>query len=105
MGAMWDWITTHWDEEWARFVEGLLLLLVAIVLAGFVRRTARNQLKRTPVDPQVILLVSRVAYLAPVLLGIIAFFTPWFGNSALVFGGVGVFALAVSLSLPDNLQT
>jgi len=104
MGAMWDWITTHWDEEWARFVEGLLLLLVAIVLAGFVRRTARNQLKRTHVDPQVILLVSRMAYLATVLLGIIAFFTRWFGNSALVFGGFGFFALAVSLAFQDILK-
>ena len=104
MGAMWDWITTHSDEEWARFVEGLLLLLVAIVLAGFVRRTARNQLKRTHVDPQVILLVSRMAYLATVLLGIIAFFTRWFGNSALVFGGFGFFALAVSLAFQDILK-
>src|SRR2546430_9050002 len=104
MGAMWDWITTHWDEEWARFVEGLLLLLVAIVLAGFVRRTARNQLKRTHVDPQVIVVVSRMAYLATVLLGIIAFFTRWFGNSALVFGGFGFFALAVSLAFQDILK-
>src|SRR2546422_1286533 len=104
MGAMWDWTTTHWDEEWARFVEGLLLLLVAIVLAGFVRRTARNQLKRTHVDPQVILLVSRIAYLATLLLGIIAFFTRWFGNNALVFGGFGFFALAVSLAFQDILK-
>src|SRR5436189_1105616 len=104
MGAMWDWITTHWDDEWARFVEGLLLLLVAIVLAGFVRRTARNQLKRTHVDPQVILLVSRMAYLATVLLGIVAFFTRWFGDSALVFGGFGFFALAVSLAFQDILK-
>src|SRR5256885_3564170 len=104
MGAMWDWITTHWDEEWARFIEGLLLLLVAIVLAGFVRGSARTQLKRTHVDPQVILLVSRIAYLATVLLGIIAFFTRWFGNSALVFGGFGFFALAISLAFQDILK-
>src|SRR5256885_7986282 len=104
MGAMWDWITTHWDEEWARFIEGLLLLLVAIVLAGFVRGSARTQLKRTHVDAQVILLVSRMAYLATVLLGIIAFFTRWFGNSALVFGGFGFFALAVSLAFQDILK-
>src|SRR5256714_7444957 len=104
MGAMWDWITTHWDEEWARFIEGLLLLLVAIVLAGFVRGSARTQLKRTHVDPQVILLVSPMAYLATVLLGIIAFFTRWFGNSALVFGGFGFFALAVSLAFQDILK-
>src|SRR5438874_4189007 len=104
MGAMWDWITAHWDEEWARFIEGLLLLLIAIALAAVVRRTARNQLKRTHVDPQVILLVSRMAYLATVLLGIIAFFTRWFGNSALVFGGFGFFALAVSLAFQDILK-
>src|SRR5207248_2740917 len=104
MGAMWDWIATHWNEEWARFTEGLLLLLVAIVLAGFVRGAARTQLKRTHVDPQVILLVSRMAYLATVLLGIIAFFTRWFGDSALVFGGFGFFALAVSLAFQDILK-
>src|SRR5438034_7367162 len=104
MGAMWDWITTHWNEEWARFTEGLLLLLVAIVLAGFVRGAARTQLKRTHVDPQVILLVSRMAYLATVLLGIVAFFTRWFGDSALVFGGFGFFALAVSLAFQDILK-
>src|SRR2546429_5421017 len=104
MGAMWDWITTHWDEESARFVEGLLLLLVAIVLAGFVRRTARNQLKRTHVDPQVILLVSRIVFLTALVIGIIAFFTRWFGSSALVFGGFGLFALAVSLAFQDILK-
>src|SRR2546430_14859027 len=104
MGATWDWITTHWDEEWARFVEGLLLLLVAIARRGFVRGTARNQLKRTHVDHQVILLVSRMAYLATVLLGIIAFFTRWFGNSALVFGGFGCFGLAVSLACREILK-
>src|SRR5437667_2335608 len=104
MGAMWDWITAHWDEEWARFIEGLVRLLVAIVLAGFVRGAARTQLKRTHVDPQVILLVSRMAYLATVLLGIVAFFTRWFGDSALVFGGFGFFALAVSLAFQDILK-
>ena len=45
-----------------------------------------------------------MAYLATVLLGIIAFFTRWFGNSALVFGGFGFFALAVSLAFQDILK-
>src|SRR5256885_6192887 len=104
MGAMWDWITTHWDEEWARFIEGLLLLLVAIVLAGFLQGDWSSDVCSSDVDPQVILLVSRIAYLATLLLGIIAFFTRWFGNSALVFGGFGFFALAVSLAFQDILK-
>jgi small conductance mechanosensitive channel len=104
MGAMWRWITAHWNEEWARFIEGLLLLAVAVILAALVRRTARSQLRRAHVDPQVVLLVSRMAYLGTVLLGIVAFFTRWFGNSALVFGGFGFFALAISLAFQDILK-
>jgi small conductance mechanosensitive channel len=101
---MWTWITVHWDEQWARFVEGILLLLLSLVLASVVRRTLRNQLKRPHIDPQVALLVSRIAYLAVVLLGIIAFFTRWFGSPALVFGGFGFLALAFSLAFQDILK-
>jgi len=104
MGAMWDWITAHWDDEWARFIEGLLLFLIMVVLASFVRRTARGQLKRVQVDPQVNLLVSRIVYLATVLLGVLLFFTVWLKNTALVFGGFGFFALAISLAFQDILK-
>ena len=104
MGAMWDWISAHWNDEWARFIEGLLLFLISVVLAAVVRSAARSQLKRAHVDPQVILLVSRIAYLATLLLGIIAFFTRWFENTALVFGGFGFFALAISLAFQDILK-
>jgi small conductance mechanosensitive channel len=104
MGAMWGWISAHWDDEWARFIEGLLLLLVSVVLAAVVRSTARSQLKRAHVDPQAILLVSRIAYLATVILGVIAFFTRWFGSPALVFGGFGFLALAFSLAFQDILK-
>ena len=104
MGAMWDWITRHWDEQWARFVEGILLLLLGLVIASLVRRTLRNQLKRPHIDPQVALLISRIAYLAVVLLGVIAFFTRWFGSPALVFGGFGFLALAFSLAFQDILK-
>ena len=104
MGAMWGWIAEHWDEQWARFVEGLLLLLLGFVVASLVRRTLRKQLKRPHIDPQVALLVSRIAYLAAVLLGVIAFFTRWFGSPALVFGGFGFLALAVSLAFQDILK-
>ncbi len=104
MGAMWGWITEHWDDQWARFVEGILLLLLGLVLASLVRRTLRRQLKRPHIDQQVALLVSRIAYLATVLLGVIAFFTRWFGSPALVFGGFGFLALAFSLAFQDILK-
>src|ERR1700730_2657050 len=104
MGAMWGWISTHWDDEWARFIEGLLLLVISVVLAAVVRGTARRELKRAHVDPQAILLVSRIAYLATVILGVIAFFTRWFGSPALVFGGFGFLALAFSLAFQDILK-
>jgi small-conductance mechanosensitive channel len=104
MGAMWDWIIAHWDDEWARFVEGVLLLLLSFVAASLVRGALRKELKRPHIDPQVALLISRIAYLSTVLLGVIAFFTRWFGSPALVFGGFGFLALAISLAFQDILK-
>src|SRR2546423_8194401 len=104
MGAMWDWITAHWEDPGAKFVEGILLFLVSFVVASVVRRTIRNQLKRPHIDQQVALLVSRIAYLTVVALGVIAFFTRWFGSPALVFGGFGFLALAISLAFQDILK-
>src|ERR1700736_1751522 len=104
MGAMWDWINQHWEDQWAKFVEGILLLLLSLVIASLVRRWLRNQLKRPHIDPQVALLVSRIVYLAVVLLGIIAFFTRWLSSPTLVFGSFGFLALAVSLAFQDILK-
>src|SRR5713226_4062411 len=104
MGAMWDWITQHWNEPWARFVEGILLLLLSFVIASLARGALRKQLKRPHIDAQVALLISRIAYLAVVVLGVVAFFTLWFGSPALVFGGFGFLALAFSLAFQDILK-
>jgi small-conductance mechanosensitive channel len=104
MGAMWGWIIDHIDDPWARFVEGILLLLLSFVVASLVRGALRKELKRPHIDPQVALLISRIAYLAVVLLGVIAFFTRWFGSPALVFGGFGFLALAISLAFQDILK-
>jgi small-conductance mechanosensitive channel len=104
MGAMLGWIVDHIDDPWARFVEGILLLLLSFVVASLVRGALRKELKRPHIDPQVALLISRIAYLAVVLLGVIAFFTRWFGNPTLVFGGFGFLALAVSLAFQDILK-
>jgi small conductance mechanosensitive channel len=104
MGAMWGWIIDHWDQPWAHFLEGIFLLLLSGVLASFVRRALRRQLNRPHIDPQVALLVSRMAYLGVVLLGVIAFVSLWFGNPTLVFGGFGFLALAFSLAFQDILK-
>src|SRR5256885_12638540 len=104
MGAMWDWITAHWEDPGAKFVEGILLFLLSFIVASVVRGTIRNQLKRPHIDQQVALLVSRIAYLTVVVLGVIAFFTRWFGSPALVFGGFGFLALAFSLAFQDILK-
>jgi small-conductance mechanosensitive channel len=104
MGAMWDWITANFDQQWARFVEGILLLLLSFAVASLVRGALRKELKRPHIDQQVALLVSRIAYLTVVLLGVIAFFTRWFGSPALVFGGFGFLALAISLAFQDILK-
>lgn len=101
---MWHWINQHWNDDWAKFVEGVLLLLLGFLIASLVRRTLRNQLKRPHIDQQVALLVSRIVYLAVVVLGVIAFFTRWFGSPALVFGGFGFLALAFSLAFQDILK-
>jgi small conductance mechanosensitive channel len=101
---MWHWINQHWNDDWAKFVEGILLLLLGFIVASLVRGLLRRQLKRPHIDPQVALLVSRIAYLAVVLLGIIAFFTRWFGSPTLVFGGFGFLALAISLAFQDILK-
>ncbi len=44
MGPMWDWITAHWNDDWARFVEGLLLFLIIFVLTLLQFRATRSRI-------------------------------------------------------------
>jgi len=69
-----------------------------------VRRFAVRELRRVKADPQVGLLVSRLAFLGTVLIGIIAAFTDLFGSPTLVVGGFGFLALAFSLAFQDILK-
>jgi small-conductance mechanosensitive channel len=101
---MWDWILAHWDQDWARFVEGVIVLVLSIPVASFARSTLRRQLRRPHIDQQVALLVSRIVYLGVLLLGVIALFSLWFRQPTLVFGGFGFLALAFSLAFQDILK-
>jgi small-conductance mechanosensitive channel len=87
-----------------KIAVAVLILLLAYLLAKLVRRLARNQLRRVHADPQVGLLVTRMAFLACLLVGVVAAFTELFGSPALVFGGFGFLALAFSLAFQDILK-
>src|SRR2546428_7101128 len=63
-----------------------------------------KELKRANADPQVSLLVNRIVFLAALVIGTVAAFTVLFGSPALVFGGFGFLALALSLAFQDILK-
>ncbi|MEO6796238.1 MAG: mechanosensitive ion channel family protein [Candidatus Dormibacter sp.] len=92
------------DHDLFKLGVALLVLVVAWLLAKLVRSLATKELRRIRSDPQVILLVSRLAFLASVVIGIIAAFTILFGSPTLVVGGFGFLALAFSLAFQDILK-
>ena len=87
-----------------RFAVAVLIVLVFYFIARLMRSLAARQLRRVRADPQVGLLVSRIAFLGTLLLGVLAAFTALFGDATLVFGGFGFFALAFSLAFQDILK-
>ena len=87
-----------------KIAVAILILFVFYFLARLMRGLAGRQLRRVRADPQVGLLVTRMAFLGTLLLGIIAAFTALFGDATLVFGGFGFFALAFSLAFQDILK-
>ncbi|HVH64667.1 MAG TPA: mechanosensitive ion channel family protein [Candidatus Acidoferrum sp.] len=92
------------SEGFFNLGQALVALVVFYVLARLVRKFASSELKRVRADPQVALLITRLAFLAMLLVGIIAAFTVLFGNPTLVFGGFGFLALAFSLAFQDILK-
>ncbi|GAC1478459.1 MAG: hypothetical protein PVSMB9_00980 [Candidatus Dormibacteria bacterium] len=113
MGAMLAAPVSAWDtflgylptrHDLFKVATALLILVVFWLLAGLVRRFANKELKRSKADPQVALLISRLAFLAAVVIGVISAFTVLFGSPALVFGGFGFLALAFSLAFQDILK-
>ena len=91
-------------EDLLRLAVAVLIVLVFYFAARLVRALARKELLRVKADPQVTLLVSRVTFLAGILLGFIAAFSVLFGSPTLVFGGFGFLALAFSLAFQDILK-
>src|SRR5579864_693326 len=87
-----------------KIAVAILIIVVSYLLARLVRLLAGKELRRVKADPQVTLLVVRIAFLGTLLAGIISAFTYLFGNPTLVFGGFGFLALAFSLAFQDILK-
>src|SRR2546421_7583643 len=91
-------------DDLLKSAGAVLIVIVFYFAARLTRSLARKELVRVKADPQVILLVSRITFLAGLLIGFIAGFTVLFGSPALVFGGFGFLALALSLAFQDILK-
>jgi len=113
MGAMltlgasaWDTFRSYLPTTRDLFKVGaaILILVAFYVLARLVRLLADKELRRVKADPQVALLVNRIVFLAALIIGVIAAFSELFGSPALVFGGFGFLALALSLAFQDILK-
>src|SRR5436305_12979600 len=113
MGAMlasaasaWETLRSYLpsDHDLFKVVVAILILVAFYLLARFVRMLAGKELKRVNADPQVALLVNRMVFLAALVIGVVAAFSELFGSPALVFGGFGFFALALSLAFQDILK-
>jgi small conductance mechanosensitive channel len=113
MGAMRASPASAWDtflsfmptpHDFFKVGAALLVLVIFWLLARLVRMLAGKELRRVNADPQVALLVGRLAFLAGLIIGAVAAFTILFGSPALVFGGFGFLALAFSLAFQDILK-
>src|SRR5207248_2102552 len=92
------------DDLVVKVAVAILILLAFYLLARLVRLLASKELRRVKADPQVALLVNRIVFLTALVIGIIAAFSELFGSPALVFGGFGFLALALSLAFQDILK-
>lgn len=102
----WDVFVSYLPNRHDLFKIAVAVLLVVIfyLVGRLVRLMAGKELRRVRADPQVTLLVTRLVFLAAMVIGVIAAFTELFGSPALVFGGFGFLALAFSLAFQDILK-
>src|SRR5437773_5369702 len=113
MGAMLTRGVSAWDtlrsylpncHDLFKVAVAILILVAFYLLARLVRLLASKELRRVKSDPQVALLVNRIVFLTALVIGIFAAFSELFGSPALVFGGFGFLALALSLAFQDILK-
>jgi small-conductance mechanosensitive channel len=113
MGAMlaanenaWDVLQSYLPSRdvLLKVAFAVIILFLFVLVARLVRSLSGRELRRMKADPQVTLLVTRMAFLAVLIAGIISAFTYLFGSPALVFGGFGFLALAFSLAFQDILK-
>ena len=104
--SAWDTVRTYLPTTRDLFKVGAAVVIVVAfyLLARLVRMLTGSELRRVHADPQVALLVNRIVFLAALVIGVIAAFTELFGSPALVFGGFGFLALAISLAFQDILK-
>ena len=104
--SVWDTFRGYLPTTHDLFKVGAAVVILAAfyLLARLVRMATGNELRRVHADPQVALLVNRMVFLAALVIGVIAAFTELFGSPALVFGGFGFLALALSLAFQDILK-
>ncbi|MDQ6884688.1 MAG: mechanosensitive ion channel [Candidatus Dormibacteraeota bacterium] len=104
--SAWDRLRSYLpsDHDLFKLAAAILVLVLCWFLARVARRLVIREMRRVKADPQVVLLVSRLSFLAAVVIGIVAAFTILFGSPALVFGGFGFLALAFSLAFQDILK-
>src|SRR5690242_6127157 len=87
-----------------KIAVAILIVVIFYLVARLGRSMAGRELRRVHADPQVGLLVTRMAFLALLVIGLVVAFTVLFGNPTLVFGGFGFLALAFSLAFQDILK-
>src|ERR1700674_691838 len=104
--SAWDTFRSYLPTTRDLFKVGAAVVIVVAfyLLARLVRMLTGSELRRVHADPQVALLVNRIVFLAALVIGVIAAFTELFGSPALVFGGFGFLALAISLAFQDILK-
>jgi small conductance mechanosensitive channel len=82
-------------------LEGLIVFLVVLVLAHFVRRLASRVMARENVRTDIAVLAARAIYVGLVALGVFLFVTIALGNAAVGLTGILVAVFVTSLGLQD----
>jgi small-conductance mechanosensitive channel len=88
-----------------RAIEGIIVLVIFLLLARFLRNLASRLLARRSVRTDAVLLVTRAIYVGVLALGLVMFAAVVLGQLALGVAGVLLAALLTSLGLQDLIKS